>query len=514
MLVRDDVIYEFGPIRIDPRKRTMERNGQAVPCPPRAFDVLLLLVQRRGELVPKGELLAAIWPDTHVEESNLPMMISVIRRAIGDDGRKQQYIQTVSKCGYRFIVDVNEICVAESSVPAVPPPALRPPAVVDPAPSAPPSQMQPPPTQSYARVSVLTGCVAAAFAVLLAVYWLRSGTMGGAAHAASLETLESHPASSAAEMWVRKGRYAWNLQTKAGFLQSIEYYQKAIAEDSGNAPAYAGLAESYVSLPSYSERNNDEERSRAQAAATRALTLDGNLADAHIASGMVSLINDRSFALSEREFRRAIELNPRSPLAQGELAFCLVALGRTDEAVSHARQAKALDPLSIRAATDLGIVLYYGHRFMEAETEFEEALKLDPYSYRANLNLGKTYLAVGKFDDARRVLDEASLLSNHDPLADGLMAEAKALQGDIAGGRAMLAVLERRAQTTYVAPMSFAYAFAGLGRPDRALVYLKKARADRAITSLYLKADPTWEALHANPDFRDLVKDITLTAPE
>ena len=505
MLVRDDAIYEFGPVRIDPHKRTIERNGEAVPCPSRAFDVLLLLLRRRGELVPKEELLTAIWPDTHVEESSLPMVISVIRRAIGDNGRKQKYIQTVSKCGYRFIVEVNEICIAEPDAPAAPPPAVGDPALSSTY-TVPPSH-----SQRYAGVSVVTGCLAAAIIVLLSVYWLRSGTIAGAAHPASLE---NHRPTSAAEMWVQKGRYAWNLQTKAGFLQSIEYYQKAIADDAGYAPAYAGLAESYVTLPSYSERNNDEERSRAQAAAARALTLDSNLADAHIALGMVSLINDRGFAQAKREFQRAIELNPSSPLAQGELAFCLVAVGRTDEAVSHARQAKALDPLSIRAATDLGIVLYYGHRFTEAETEFEEALKLDPYSYRAHLNLGKTYLAVGKFDDARRVLAEASLLSNHDPLADGLMAEAKALQGDIQGGKAILAVLERRAQTTYVAPMTFAYAFAGLGQLDRALVYLKKARADRAITSLFLKVDPNWEALHGNPDFKDLVKDITLTTPE
>jgi Flp pilus assembly protein TadD len=315
-------------------------------------------------------------------------------------------------------------------------------------------------------------------------------------------------------MWVQKGHYAWNLQTKAGFLQSIEYFQKAIAEDAGYAAAYAGLAESYVTLPSYSERNNDEERSRAQTAAIKAVTLDKNLADAHIALGMVSLINDRSFARGEHEFRKAMELNPRSPLAQGELALCLVAVGRTDEAVSHARHAKALDPLSIRAATDLGIVLYYGRRFKEAEAEFEEALKLDPYSYRAKVNLGKTYLALGKLDEARRALEEASLLSNHDPLADGLTAEVKALGGDIEGARSILAALEKRAQTTYVAPASFAFAFAGLGRVDDTLAYLKKARADRAIATLFLKVDPTWDALQGNSDFRSLAGDIELTTAE
>ena len=509
MLVRDDVLYEFGPIRIDPCKCTMSRNGQSVPCPSRSFDVLLLLVQRRGEVVTKGELLTAIWPDTHVEEANLPVVISAIRRLIGDDGRKQKYIQTVSKSGYRFIGEVKEIRVAESAAPPLPPPAIDDPVFS----SANAGPL--PPTRRYARLSVVAGCVAAACAVLFSIHWLSSGGASVAAYTLPGEIQGSHrPSSGAAEMWVQKGRYAWNLQTRDGFLQSIEYYQKAVAENPGYAAAYAGMAESYVTLPSYSERNSDEERRRARAAAIRAAALDDRLADAHIALGMVSLIDDWNFARSEREFRRAIELDPRSPLAQGELAFCLVAVGRTEEAVSHARQAKALDPLSIRAATDLGIVLYYSHRFMEAETEFEETLKLDPYSYRTHVNLGKTYLALGRFDDARRVLEQASLLSNHDPLAEGLTAEAKALGGDIEGARSMLAVLERRAHTTYVTPISLAAAFAGLGRLDDTLVYLKKARADRAITALYLNVDPAWDALHDNPDFRDLVKDITLATPE
>jgi DNA-binding winged helix-turn-helix (wHTH) protein/Flp pilus assembly protein TadD len=505
-------VYEFGSIRIDPCNRTIGRNGENKPCSSRAFDALLLLVQRRGELVPKEALLSHIWPDTHVEESNLPVIISAIRRVIGDDGRKQKYIQTVSKCGYRFIGEVKEFGVVESSAPATPLPVVGDPALS----STGAGRLSL--TRHHARVSMMTGCVAAAFAVLFSVFWLsRGGAIPVilAAHPASVGTQEIRRSSAgAAEMWVQKGRYAWDLQTKAGFLQSIEYYQKAIAEDAGDAAAYAGLAEAYVTLPSYSERNGDEERRRAETAANRAVRLDNNLADAHIALGMVSLIDTRDFARAEREFRRAIGLNPHLPLAQGELALCLAAVGRTEEAVSHAREAKALDPLSIRAATDLGIVFYYSHRFMEGETEFEEALKLDPYSYRTYVNLGKTYLALGRFDDARRVLEEAALLSNHDPLADGLTAEARARAGDIDGARSILAVLQQRAKTTYISPISFAFAFAGLGRIADTLVYLRKARDDRAISSLFLKVDPAWDALRGNPDFRNLVGDITLTNTE
>jgi tetratricopeptide (TPR) repeat protein len=366
----------------------------------------------------------------------------------------------------------------------------------------------------------VAGCVAAAFAVVFSVHWLGSGGRSAvpavvAAHSAAGDQQPKRSRSSgAAEMWVQKGRYAWNLQTREGFLQSIEYYQKAIAEDVAYAPAYAGMAESYVTLPSYSERNNDEERRLAQTAAIKAVKLDNNLADAHIALGMVFLINDRNFARGEHEFRRAIDLDPRSPLAQGELAFCLVAVGRTEDAVTHARQAKDLDPLSIRAATDLGMVLYYSHHFIEAETESEEALKLNPYSYRTNVNLAKTYLALGRFDNARRVSEQASLLSNDDPIADGLTAEAKALGGDVEGAKSIVALLAQRAQTTYVTPMSFAFAFAGLGQVGSTLFYLRKARDYRDIVALFLKVDPTWEPLRGNPDFLDLVGDITLSSPQ
>ena len=317
----------------------------------------------------------------------------------------------------------------------------------------------------------------------------------------------SYSARADAEGWYQKGRYAWNLQTKDGFLHSIEYYQRAITADSDYAPAFAGLAKSYVTLPSYSHRPDDQLLDKSRAAAAKAVRLDDRLEDAHIALGMVFLIGDRNLAKAEREFRRAIALDSHSSLAEGELAMCLIAAGRTDEAVAHARLAKAMDPLSVRAATDLGIVLYFGHRFTEAESEFEEVLKLDPYYFRAETHLGKTYLSLGRFDDARRVLAEASLLPNHDPVADGLMVEAKAMGGDIEGARSTLAALQQRARTTYVAPLSLAFAMVGLGRLNDALVYLRKAREDRTIGALFLQVDPSWDSLRGNPDFLKLFTD-------
>jgi DNA-binding winged helix-turn-helix (wHTH) protein/Tfp pilus assembly protein PilF len=501
MMVRDPVVYEFGPVRINASSRKLIRNGECVQVQARGLDALLLLMRKRNEVVSKAELLATIWPDTYVEESNLPVMISAIRRAIGDDGRNQKYIQTVSKFGYRFVGDVTEIRgpgldeFAKSATDQVET-STRPREALSRG-------------HRYARFSVIAGCAAAALAVAFLVYRLNSSAGEGHVAAASqppavLTGTEERSRSSSrtdAEMWYQKGYYAGNLQTKGGFLQSIEYYEKAIAADPGYASAYAGLARSYVKLPSYSAKPDFE---RARTTALKAVSLDDGLADAHISLGMVVLIVDRNYAQAQREFRRAVALDPHSSLAEGQLALCLAAVGQSEEAVAHARRAKALDPLSVTAATDLGIVLYYSRRLSESASEFEEVLKLDPYYYRAELHLGKTYLSLGRFDDARRVLTDASFLPDHDPAVDGLMAEAKARGGDVDGAKAILAALEQRARTAYVDPISIAFATVGLGYLDDTLVYLRKARDERTIGAVFLKVDPRWDALHGNPEFRKI----------
>jgi len=506
MLAEEGVVYEFGSIRLDPAKRSLARAGESVPLPPRAFDLLLLLVKRRGELVPKEELLARIWPDIHVEESSLPVMISLIRRAIGDDGRKQHEIQTVSKYGYRFISEVKETPIAE------PLPASS----VDPETGAPLGPQLATPqslNRSFPRVSVTAaGLVVIAALLLLLIRFAAVHNREKPAAVAAPITDDAGQAApeSTPQMWYRKGRYAWSLQTKAGILQSIEYYQKAIAGDAGYAPAWAGLAISNLILPSYSQPTDAADRETAKADATKAVGLDKGLADAHIAVGMVSMIDDWNFIRAERELTKAVELDPASSFAHGELALCLVAVNRTEDAVIHARRAKALDPLSSKAATDLGIVLYYAHRFTEAQSEFEEILKLNPYSYRTHVNLGKTYLSLERFDDARQEFEQASALSNHDPLTEGLTAEATALAGDSKRAKAILAALRQRARTTYVSPASLAFASIGLGEQTETLEYLRKARADRAIAAMFMNVEPNWEPLHGDPDFGKLVKDITL----
>ena len=102
-------VYEFGPFRLDPVDRLVTKDRAPVPLPPRAFDALLFLIRRGGHLVTKRELMAALWPNSFVEEANLTVAVSVLRKALGDDDKKRKYIETVSKAGYKFVGEVREM---------------------------------------------------------------------------------------------------------------------------------------------------------------------------------------------------------------------------------------------------------------------------------------------------------------------------------------------------------------------------------------------------------------------
>src|SRR5262250_1468279 len=101
--------YEFGPFRLDAAEHLLLRDGEAVPLTPKAFDLLLALVERHGHLLEKEELLKKVWPDTFVEEANLASNISQLRKALGDGENGQRYIDTAPKRGYRFVASVREI---------------------------------------------------------------------------------------------------------------------------------------------------------------------------------------------------------------------------------------------------------------------------------------------------------------------------------------------------------------------------------------------------------------------
>ncbi len=217
-----------------------------------------------------------------------------------------------------------------------------------------------------------------------------------------------------------KGRFYWNQGTVAGLKQSIEYLQQAITKDPKYALAYAGLADSYLSLGSFWV----EAISEAKAAALRAIELDPTLAEAHVALGHIRLWLDWEWAGAEVEFKQGIALNANSALAHDQYAMYLAAMGRLGEAISEARRAQTLDALSPIVNTDLGWCLLYAGRGSEAVDQFRRTLEIDPKYVSARWGLGASYAQQRAFKEAAAELKQAVTLSEGSPLVLGHLGYA------------------------------------------------------------------------------------------
>lgn len=176
-----------------------------------------------------------------------------------------------------------------------------------------------------------------------------------------------------------RGRQAWNLRTDAGFFAAVSYFERAIERDPTFALAYAGLSDVYV-LPTTRPRlgTSTDPRGKALGAATKALKLDDTLAEAHTSRGALYFFHDRNRRAAEKEFQRALELNPGYPTARQWYAILLSEEARDAEALTHAREAVALDPLSGPMRQALGLIHYYGRRYADAVSELRRAIELAP----------------------------------------------------------------------------------------------------------------------------------------
>ena len=206
--------------------------------------------------------------------------------------------------------------------------------------------------------------------------------------------------STEAHQLYLKGRFFWNKRTGNDLKKSIDYFQQAIAADPNYALAYAGVADAYVFLPGYTAGAPRDYYPKAMAAAKKALELDDTLAEAHTTLALALWYYDFDFSQANREFQRAIELNPN--YATGHQQYgnnTLSALGRFDEAIAEGKRAVELDPLSLVINADLGMNYYYARRYDEAITQLRKTLEMDPGYYYAHVNLGQVLAAKRAFGE-------------------------------------------------------------------------------------------------------------------
>src|SRR5215471_18634724 len=211
-------------------------------------------------------------------------------------------------------------------------------------------------------------------------------TLGSQArHEPASQTSSPTPTSYEAYDLYLKGQYFFNQRSVAGFLQAVDYFKQATTKDPTYARAYAGLADCYALIGGYSERPEPDFMPKARDAARRAIELDGNLAEAHTALALIVQNYDWDWQTAEKEFRRALELNPNYATAHHWYAEHLTWLGRFDEALSESERARQLDPLSLIIAADNGATLYYARQYDQAIAKFRAVREMDPNFPRTGL---------------------------------------------------------------------------------------------------------------------------------
>jgi TolB-like protein/DNA-binding winged helix-turn-helix (wHTH) protein/Flp pilus assembly protein TadD len=305
-----------------------------------------------------------------------------------------------------------------------------------------------------------------------------------------------------------KGRYFWNKRTTPGFQAAIEYFQQAVAKNPADARAYAGLADSYSLLSGYSTAPQTESMPKARTAALKALELDGKLAEAHTSLALIAENYDWDWQSSEREFRRAIELNPNYATAHQWYAEYLAHRGRFDEAFAESERARQLDPMSLIIATDKGQILYYSRQYDRAIAQLQAVLEMEPNFDHAHIVV-EAYIEKGRFAEAIADLEKSNAIESG-PWGWAWLAYAYGRAGQPAKARHALEQLQQLYRRQAIGPDPALLAYIGVGDKDEAFVWFEKAYADHSNSLTSLKVNPIYDPLRSDPRFQDLLHRVGL----
>jgi eukaryotic-like serine/threonine-protein kinase len=307
-----------------------------------------------------------------------------------------------------------------------------------------------------------------------------------------------------------KGRYFWLRFTPEDHKKAEESFQRAIAIDPNFALAYSGLGDTYGASATNGWISPREGYPKGKIAVKRALELDDTLAEAHTTLGALMMFYDLDWAGAEREYKRALELNPNYSITYEVYSYLLSATGRFEEAISTAKRAADLDPLSPSMVGDVSAAYYIARRYDETIKQLQKSLEIDPNHYGAYLALGTTYEVKGMHEEAIRELQKAIAIGGRTSSALAVLGHAYATSGKPAEAQKILAELNEMSKTTYVSPWDMAILYVGLGDKERALEQLNKAHEDRAGWIIDLKVDPILDPLRTDPRFTDLVRRMNL----
>jgi TolB-like protein/Flp pilus assembly protein TadD len=550
------------------RAGELRKQGLKIKLQDQPFQILVMLLEHPGQVVTREELRSKLWPaNTFVDfDHSLNKAINKLREALGDSAESPRFVETLPRRGYRFLEPfehkqrraIDSIAVLPLENLSCDPEqdyfadgltealitnlakisALR---VVSRT-TAMHYKGVHRPLRELARELQVEGIVegtvqrfgkrvrisvqlihATADAHLWAESYERDlrdilGLEAELAQAIAREVqvtltpqeqaqlAQAHVVEPEAYEAYLKGRYHWNRRSGDALAKGTECFQRAIERDPSYAAAYAGLADCASSAGWLGFIHPDEGCGKGKRLAQKALNMDANLAEAHTSLAWATVHYDFDFALSETEYERSIQLNPRYATAYMWFSLLLAATGRLEEAITECKRAVRLDPLALMISAGLGWIYWCAHRYDEMIEQFRKTLELDSNFAPPHWGLGLAYSGKSMHEPAIAEMRKAVELSHGSTLVVGLLGEAYAIAGYRDDAQEVLAQLEGISKQQYVTPYIIARIYAALDKSDEVFLWLETAFRERAAWMVYLSVDSRLDSLRSDPRFQDLLR--------
>lgn len=308
-----------------------------------------------------------------------------------------------------------------------------------------------------------------------------------------------------------KGRYYWHQRSGPGLRKAIEHFNAAIRLDAEYALAYSGLADSFILLGVYGATPPRVIMPKAKEAALKALDIDPNLAEAHASLGAIHAWYDWEWEAAEREFQRAIELNPANANAYHWYgSIYLTAMCRFDEALEAELKAFELEPMAMVIRSNLAWICYQARQYDEAIRYSQEALEIDPNFVLAHFYLGISLARQKRYAEAIEALKRAVEISGTGTLLKAGLASVYAESGNLEAAEQILAELQSFPTNRDVSPFFLALIYIALGDRERALQMLEDTYEERYCWIVHLMSEPVFDPLHTEKRFIDLLERLGL----
>ena len=462
--------FRFDAFELAVDEGALRRDGEPVPLQDLPLRLLAHLIERAPEVVTRAQLREALWaPDTHVDvDASLNTAVARVREALGDAASDPRFVATVPRRGYRFIGEASRRATTE-----------------------------PPPTQRRRPQKWIIASLGIASLLLAVVAWrvVHETTASDDGRQANL-----------AREHLLIARHHADKRSREGLEKAIASFQSAVALAPDSAEAYAGLASTYALLGIYDFWRPREAFEPATTMATRALQLDTDSAEAHLATGLVAAVGQWDWEDSQRAMRRAMELAPDSADVNYWTGSLLSALGRHDEAVQITKAALELDPTSAVINTALAWRLFQARRGDEAMQQALRATELSPNYYDAWDNLKWIARTLEREPQAVQAWIRAEELDGGDGSGIARVYAASGLAG--LHRASIKSQLHRWETGKYQSPYDVALEYAALGDTEAAFTWLERSMAERETDLAGMGVDPRMDGLRGQVRFHEMVAEV------